>query len=70
MSRAKVVSLASVTRPDSGENLAQLVHLENAADAIERILLTAYDQRHDDAARVLAEILDRLRDASRFVNAR
>lgn len=70
MSRAKVVSLASLAEPDERGPTGQSAHLERAADAVERILLTAYDQRHDDAARVLAEILERLRDASRFVGSR
>jgi hypothetical protein len=70
MSRGKVVSLASLAEPDELDPTVQSVHLERAADAVERILLTAYDQRHDDAARVLAEILERLRDASRFVGSR
>lgn len=70
MPRAKVVSLASVVEMNEQDESAQSAHLDRAADAVERIMLIAYDQRHDDAARVLAEIIERLRHASRSMSSR
>lgn len=64
MSRAKILSFSPLAEVADVVPADQAAHLERAAAAVERILLSAYDQRHDDATRVLADILERLREAS------
>ncbi|MBP0462873.1 hypothetical protein J5Y09_03020 [Roseomonas sp. PWR1] len=70
MSHAK--HAARVIESDSGDHddPSQAGHLVLASMALEGILLSAYEKRHDDAARVLADILGRLRQATDTIGRR
>jgi hypothetical protein len=61
---------ADALNPGDGTGEAQLGHLSLAASALEGILLSAYEQHHDDAARVLADMLARLKEAAMLLGRR
>ncbi|WP_198374353.1 hypothetical protein [Neoroseomonas rubea] len=64
MSCAKHAADALDQGSDDRDGASQAAHLALASMAVEGILLSAYEHRHDEAARVLAEILSRLKEAA------